>query len=221
MSTAKNIEKRQPIGDKISIKTLPFMEQSITSATSHDIIEDEYVNNTNIPSLHPQTMIHTNSSLITPSPIIFSNSGPSSSKTIRKSSINPIYLPQMRVLFVSIIQLYRSLTDIPSFILDNALFAFAIRKSWLFPQSEHEKIAAKHTYIDHFASEWSSDFIQMIRKKDQLRFFILYILYIHSVTYKNETEWDKYYGSNRAMLSRANFNGRRLVINYVKLRIYP
>eukprot|EP01084_Bolivina_argentea_P312478 540984_1 len=54
-------------------------------------------------------------------------------------------LIQKRVLFVSIIQLYRSYKTIPSFILENALFTFDIKRSWLFPQTEFEMKESQNT----------------------------------------------------------------------------
>eukprot|EP01084_Bolivina_argentea_P312479 540985_1 len=88
-----------------------------------------------------------------------------------KPSLNndnyPLHIVQKRVLFVSLIQLYRSYKTIPSFILENALFTFGIKRSWLFPQTQSEITESKNAYIQHFISDWSTQFMQIIKDKDK------------------------------------------------------
>ena len=82
--------------------------------------------------------------------------------------VNPADLVQKRVLFVSLVQLHRTyMNGIPKFVLDHAVFAFGVKRIWLFPQNALETQESKNSYIDYFRSSWSAEFLDMIAEKDE------------------------------------------------------
>lgn len=107
---------------------------------------------------------------------------------------DPLHFRQKRVCFVSIIQLQRALINIPPFILENAIFAFGMKRSWLFPQTEQEREEANNCYIQRFKSSWSHNFIQMILDKDK-QGHILWIepfdTNINGTSHDQDQQWNK------------------------------
>eukprot|EP01084_Bolivina_argentea_P245516 411055_1 len=119
------------------------------------IFTNQSLSNNHKPSLSTHSSASDESLPATPAPLAMDKS--------TLSDYDPRYFLQKRVLFVSAIQLYRSYTKIPSFILQNAIFAFAMKRSWILPENQRENVEAQTTYIYHFVSNWSAEFIQIIK----------------------------------------------------------
>lgn len=95
----------------------------------------------------------------------------------------PSTLVQKRVVFVSLNQLHRSLMNpkgMPKFVFDHAICAFAIRRKWLFPESDEDRKEAEGTYAAYFLENNTKDkdkkFLEKIREKDKLRGYLLHTM---------------------------------------------